>query len=171
MRNPAGSLCLFLFWSIASLSAEVSLDGFPPKGMDCLTGIPDSNAPEEPGSGESEVCFVAPNGHILLNRSATSQGYRVTLQAEVFSESECRRLESAVHNCINVLPGRSKNYVEAALGLDMPDRRNVFHWLGDPATSANGDQPVMSAEFIFDGDLLVAMEVINIASPDSGGSP
>ena len=71
-----------------------------------------------------------------------------------------------MHNCINVLPGRKKNYVEAALGLDMKNVRNEFHWQFSEGTATGKNQSQMKATFEFSGEILNALEVINSHSPE-----
>ena len=165
MTQPWRVLWLIGFWWGTGLAGEMLLNEFPPKGLDCLTGN-DSVG----DSGFVEHCYIAPNGHVLTRRSAQSEGYRVSMEPIHAPPSACVELDNDVHNCINVLPGRSRTYVEAAVGLNMPDDRNVFHWRGKPSRSEDFNYLPMTATFIFEDELLVTLEV-STALRSEGGSP
>jgi hypothetical protein len=156
---------------------SIEFNTAPPAGLSCLNGAPDfgaSSATRQSNNGVREECYVTEAYFVVLRRSAQGEGYSVSLQQPPqFDESMCEAIEVDIKNCINVLPGRSHAYVEAALGIEAPTITNYYRWHGqaenvsESAKTSQGlnSAPVTSVTLEFSGDTLSVMDVF-ISTPE-----
>ena len=118
------ALCLLT----PAAAQTVAVPGHPPKGLDCVRGIPGHG----PGAAARDVfheCYEAPNAFVVMNKNADGKGYSLSRnRPDEFGAGSCAVLADPVRNCISVLPGQQRRYVEAATGLDMPGPEATFQW-------------------------------------------
>jgi hypothetical protein len=107
-----------------------------------------------------EECYVTEAFFIILRESLHGEGYSVSLAPPTrFAGRACEAIETDIHNCINVLPGRSHAYVEAALGVEAPAASNHYRWHSREESDGTATNTVTSVTLRFAGDTLDVMDV------------
>ena len=108
-----------------------------------------------------EECYITDAFFIVQRADAQGEGYSVSLALPTLVEQrQCETIKTSVRNCINVLPGRSHAYVEAALGIEAPEPQNNYRWHDQTATLTETTKLTL----IFDGATLATIKVFTMKS-------
>ena len=166
MKIAAATLALCVL--TPAVAQTILVPGNPPKGLECVRGVPGHRPGARAASATRDVfreCYEAPNAFVVIEKNAVGEGY--SLSQDKLGELEsrtCALLADPVRNCISILPGQERRYVEAATGLDMPGPETTFQWETTQEIDGVSFDIVTTIKFVFDGTELSVISVFTSPS-------